>query len=339
MLQYKTIFLWIPLLIIFFFRKDDRQLYAIHGYAQGTDYSIRYYAKDSVVTQKAIDSILLQIDSSMSLYKPYSLINKFNTSSEGVELDRHFLNVVKKSFDIFKATDGVFDITVKPLVQAWGFGSKPITNFPDSSTIQQILPCIGMQNLNLKGSFLNKDKFCVELDLNGIAQGYSVDVVADYLLKNGVKSFVVEIGGELRINGRKPDGSFFKIGIEGPADTEGSEPAIKHVIQLKKGAITTSGNYRKYLQQGSKKISHLIDAKSGYPLQNSMISVTLYAKDAITADGYDNAIMAMEPLKALNFIKAHKDLECYLIYHKNDGSVADTLSAGFRKLLVNDNIH
>jgi len=337
MLQYKTIFLWIPLLIILLFKKDDRQLYAIHGYAQGTDYSIKYYAKDSVVTQKAIDSILLQIDSSMSLYKTYSLISKFNASPKGIEIDPHFLNVVKKSFEIFKATNGVFDITVKPLVQAWGFGAKPISKFPDSSTIQKILPCIGMQNLSIKGSFFNKNKSCVEIDLNGIAQGYSVDVVAEYLLQKGVKSFVVEIGGELRIKGRKPDGSFFRIGIEGPADTEGSEPGIKHVIQLNKGAITTSGNYRKYLQQGSKKISHLINAKTGYPLQNSMISVTLYAKDAITADGYDNAIMAMEPLEALKFVKAHKELECYLIYHKSDGSVADTLSTGFGKLLVNDN--
>ncbi|RZL18927.1 MAG: FAD:protein FMN transferase [Pedobacter sp.] len=337
MLQYKTIFLWIPLLIILLLKKDNRQLYVIHGYAQGTDYSIKYYAKDSVVTQKAIDSILLKIDSSMSLYKSYSLINKFNASYTGVELDRDFLKVVKRSFDIFKATNGIFDVTVKPLVQAWGFGSKPITDFPDSLTIKHILQCVGMHNLHLKGSFLSKQKSCVQIDLNGIAQGYSVDVVADYLLQKGIKSFVVEIGGELRIKGRKPDGSFFRIGIEGPADVESSEPAIKHIIQLNKGAITTSGNYRKYLQQGSKKISHLIDAKTGYPLQNSMISVTLYAKDAITADGYDNAIMAMEPLEALRFIKAHKELECYLIYHKNDGSIADTLSSGFRKLIVNDN--
>lgn len=337
MLQYKIFFLLIPLLIILLLKKDDRQLYAIHGYAQGTDYSIKYYAKDSVVTQKAVDSILLKIDSSMSLYKPYSLINQFNASSAGLDLDRHFLKVVKKSFGIFKATNGVFDITVKPLVQAWGFGSKPITIFPDSLTIKQILPCVGMHNLNLNGFFLNKQKSCVQIDLNGIAQGYSVDVVADYLQQKGVKSFVVEIGGELRIKGRKPDGSFFRIGIEGPAETGASEPKLKHVIQLDKGAITTSGNYRKYLQQGSKKISHLIDAKSGYPLQNSMISVTLYAKDAITADGFDNAIMAMEPIEALRFIKAHKELECYLIYHKSDGSIADTLSSGFKKLIVNDN--
>ena len=108
---------------------------------------------------------------------------------------------------------------------------------------------------------------------------------------------------------------------------------------MNQGAITTSGNYRKYLKQGSKKISHLINPKTGYPLQNSMISATVYAKNAITADGYDNALMAMEPLEALKFMKSHKGLECYLIYRKADGSIADTLSSGFKRLIVDYKIN
>jgi thiamine biosynthesis lipoprotein len=339
MYQIKIIIIWLPLLIILLLKKDDRQQYVIHGYAQGTDYSIKYFANDSVVTQKAIDSILLQIDSSMSLYKPFSLISKFNESLTGLRLDPHFLRVIKKSKEIFTATKGRFDITVKPLVQAWGFGSEPIHVFPDSSMIEKIMPCIGMQNLRLKGAYLMKAKPCIQIDLNGIAQGYSVDVVANFLLRKGVKSFVVEIGGELRIHGVKPDGSFFRVGIEGPGNTDSQEPFIKHVVKLDRGAITTSGNYRKYLKQGAKKISHLIDLKTGYPLQNPMISVTVYAKDAITADGYDNALMAMDPFVALDFIRSHKGLECYLIYHKVDGSIADTLSTGFKRLVVDDKIN
>ena len=332
--QYKIFIYCLPLLIFFLLRKDDRKQYAIHGYAQGTDYSIKYFAKDSVVTKGAVDSILLVIDSSMSLYKPYSLINRLNESSAGLTVDPHFVKVIKKSIEISKATGGIFDATVKPLVQAWGFGSKPILAFPDSTTVKQIMSCVGMQYLTLNGSFVKKAKPCIQIDLNGIAQGYSVDVVADYLIKKGIKSFVVEIGGELRIEGIKPDKSYFRIGIEGPGEKDNSTPLMKHIIQLKTGAITTSGNYQKYLQQGSKRISHLINAKTGYPLQNSMISVTLYSKDAITADGYDNAIMAMEPTQALKFIEAHSGLEGYLIYKDADGRVADTLSTGFRKLIV-----
>ncbi|MBC7566405.1 MAG: FAD:protein FMN transferase [Pedobacter sp.] len=333
MFRYNAIVLLISLLILFL-RKENQQQYIIHGYAQGTDYTIKYFARDSIVTKNAVDSILSQIDSSMSLYKPYSLINKLNASSGGLRLDPHFLKVVKRSFEITKSTKGKFDITVKPLVQVWGFGAKPIQDFPDSLTIKQILPCVGMQNLSLDGSFLRKSKPCIQVDVNGIAQGYSVDVVASYLLMNGVTSFVVEIGGELRIKGTKPDGSHFRIGIEGPGDGLNLEPAIKHVIELSNGAITTSGNYRKYLQQGSKKIFHLIDPKTGYPLQNSIISATLYAKDAITADGYDNALMAMEVNEAMTFIKSHRDLEAYIIYRQKDGNISDTLTAGFKKLIA-----
>ncbi|MCW3116533.1 MAG: thiamine biosynthesis protein ApbE, partial [Chitinophagaceae bacterium] len=101
------------------------------------------------------------------------------------------------------------------------------------------------------------------------------------------------------------------------------------------GAITTSGNYRRFLQMGKKKVSHLIDPKSGYPLDNTLISVTIYARDAVTADGYDNAIMAMGVEEALAFVAAKKEMEAYIIYHRKDGSVADTLSKGFRKLMIN----
>ena len=320
--------------IFLLFKKDDLRQYAIHGYAQGTDYSIKYFAKDSIVTKKNIDSILVVIDSSMSLYKSYSLINKFNASKDGLILDPHFTKVITKSFEVYKATKGKFDVTVEPLVQVWGFGAKPIDKFPDSAQVKELLKCVGMNNLSLKGNFLKKKKQCINVDLNGIAQGYSVDVVADYLIKKGITSFVVEIGGELRVKGPKPDGTSMHIGIEGPADSPNAEPVVRHVISIKEGAITTAGNYRKYLQKGSKKITHLIDPKTGYPIDNSLISVTIYAKYAITADGYDSPIMAMNVKEALDFIASKKSMEAYIIYHRKDGSVTDTLTAGFKKMIT-----
>jgi len=316
------------------FKKEDLRQYAIHGYAQGTDYSIKYFARDSIVTKGNVDSILMVIDSSMSLYKPYSLINKFNASQKGVVLDPHFAKVMAKSFEVYKATKGKFDVTVEPLVQAWGFGAKPVDKFPDSAQLKQMLKCVGMGNLSLKGNILKKRKPCIKVDLNGIAQGYSVDVVADYLIKKGITSFVVEIGGELRMKGPKPDGTSMRIGIEGPADLPNAEPVVRHVISIDNGAITTAGNYRKYVQKGSKKVAHLIDPKTGYPLDNALISVTIYAKDAITADGYDSPIMAMNVKEALDFITTKKDMEAYIIYHRKDGSVADTLTQGFKKMII-----
>ncbi|RZM23627.1 MAG: FAD:protein FMN transferase [Pedobacter sp.] len=324
--------LFIPLL--FFFNQEKQQQYIIQGYAQGTDYSIKYFAADSVVSKAEIDSILVLIDSSMSLYKPYSSINKFNNSSTGMLVDRHFKKVMKRSFEINRDTKGMFDVTVAPLVQAWGFGAKPISRFPDSSEIKRLLEFTGMNYLRLKKDYLSKLRSAVQVDFNGIAQGYSVDLVAGHLCKKGVKSFVVEIGGELFVKGPKPDGTAFRVGIEGPSPLADGEPVMRHVVAINQGAITTSGNYRKFLQRGSKKITHLIDPKTGYPLENTMISVTIYAKDAITADGYDNALMAMDVKSALDFVKARKGLEAYLIYHRPDGSVADTLSKGFKRIIA-----
>lgn len=330
----KSAILLLPLLISLFSQKKDQQQYSIHGYAQGTDYSIKYFAEDSVVTKSAVDSILLKIDSSMSLYKSYSLISQFNRAEKGILLDAHFAAVMRKSFEIYAATQGKFDVTVAPVVQAWGFGPKPVESFPDSATVKQLLQNVGMNYLELKGNYLKKKKPGIKIDLNGIAQGYSVDVVADYLLKKGIRSFVVEIGGELRVAGPKPDGSVMRIGIEGPALSAQSEPEIRHILSFSSGAVTTSGNYRKYLQRGKGKIAHLINPKTGYPLDNQLISATIYAKDAITADGYDNAVMAMGVEEALAFVNAKKGMEAYLIYHRKDGSVADTLTSGFRKMIL-----
>ncbi|ACU03353.1 FAD:protein FMN transferase [Pedobacter heparinus] len=318
----------------FFSGYADLREYTIKGYAQGTDYTVKYFAADSIVTKADIDRILNAIDSSMSLYKPYSLICRFNAADEGLHLDQHLVKVMRKSFAVYKDTRGKFDATVEPLVQAWGFGAKPIIKFPDSAEVKMLLACVGMNNLSLKGDYLKKSRPCIKLDLNGIAQGYSVDVIADYLQQKKIKSFVVELGGELRMKGPKPDGSSLRIGIEGPAMTADAEPVIKHVVRINNGAITTAGNYRKYLLNGAKKIAHLIDPKTGYPLDNALISVTIYAKDAITADGYDSPIMAMGVKEALDFVKARKGMEAYIIYHKKDGSVADTLTSGFRKMLV-----
>jgi thiamine biosynthesis lipoprotein len=122
----KSAILLLPLLISLFVHKKDQQQYSIHGYAQGTDYSIKYFAEDSIVTKAAVDSILLKIDSSMSLYKSYSLISQFNQAEQGILLDAHFATVMRKSFEIYKDTQGKFDVTVAPLVQAWGFGPKPV---------------------------------------------------------------------------------------------------------------------------------------------------------------------------------------------------------------------
>ena len=181
----------------------EEQKHTLTGLTQGTSYNISYYSINKKIEKSVIDSILAVIDSSMSLYKPYSLINKFNNSKQGVEIDDKFRIVLKKSLQVYDDTQGLFDITIAPLVQAWGFGVKEIDDYPTPSAIETIKKCIGSNLLKLNGSHLIKAKPCVKIDMNGIAQGYTVDVVADYLLDRGITRFVVEIGGELRIKWNK----------------------------------------------------------------------------------------------------------------------------------------
>ncbi|MEP7375836.1 MAG: FAD:protein FMN transferase [Chitinophagaceae bacterium] len=305
----------------------------IDGLAQGTTYHIIYYANDTMVYKRQVDSILDKIDSSLSLYKSYSLINQFNYSRDGVIPDEHFRKVVKKAIEVYHHTNGLFDITVEPLTTAWGFGPARTTTLPDSTAIKNILPCVNSRLLYWEGKKLRKKKPCVRLDANGIAQGYSVDVLADFFESKSVKNYVIELGGEIRAKGHKfPGNEKMKIGIETPGD-DPEFSLIEKVVWLDKGAITTSGNYRRYYESDGKKITHLLNPNTGYSLQNELISVTVYAKDAITADGYDNALMAMGLKKAIDFVEKRKDMAAHFIYQKNDGTIADTMTKRFVVLL------
>ncbi|MDI3319916.1 FAD:protein FMN transferase [Pinibacter soli] len=301
----------------------------INGFAQGTTYHITYYAEDSSIHQLQVDSILNSLDSSLSIYKPYSVISQFNASASGCNIDKHLKAVVKKSLDTYEQTNGLFDITVLPLVQAWGFGNKKNVDDPDSAVIQSLLPCISSKLLVLESNFLRKLKPCVQIDVNGIAQGYSVDVLSDFFEANGIRNYMIEVGGEIRVKGKKyPENTAMKIGIEAP-QSDFDKEHFQKVISLDSGAITTSGSYGKYHESGGKKVSHIINPKTGYSSQNELISVTVFAKDAITADAYDNALMLMGLTQAIKFVDGRKDMRAYFIYEIG-GAIRDTVSANFK---------
>lgn len=310
-----------------------RRAYGLTGFAQGTTYAITYYAADSAVTGEEVTRKLAEIDASMSLYAPGSLINQFNRSTRGIVADRHLRRVVRKALQVYQDTDGLFDATVEPLVRAWGFGTQHIEAPPSPATIQALLAEVGSDKLHLRGDSLLKDRPGVHLDLNGIAQGYTVDVLAALLERHHIRNYLVELGGEIRVRGHKwPGGELMRIGIERP-DTGAVQPSgMQQVIQLRAGGVTTSGNYRKFKQWGSLRSAHLIDPKTGNPFQNEMISVTVLARDALTADAYDNALMGMGLAKALAFLHRHRDLQAYLLYQRPNGTIADAATPGFQRL-------
>lgn len=337
MMRSVTILLVIALIFLSATKLTEKQTWKLQGFAQGTSWHITYYATDSIIALSNIDSILTKLDSSLSIYKPYSLISRFNQSKDSLAIDDHLSNLIKASIQTYVNTNGIFDITIQPVIQAWGFGPIKVSNMPDSLTISNLMLCVDSRNLSLQGSTLIKRKPCVSIDVNGIAQGYSVDVLANYLEAKGIPDFMIELGGEIRLKGLKyPGAKPIRIGIEAPAENEFEQALMQKVISPGNGAITTSGSYRKFHQSNGQKISHIIDARTGYPARNELISVTVFAKDAITADAYDNALMAMGLDKALQFLQQHPELAAYFIYRKKEGAIADTASLNFDKFIVDE---
>lgn len=315
-----------------FFAQTPRRI-SFDGLAQGTTYHIVYFADDSLVQQSQVDSVLSSLDSSLSLYKSYSLINRFNRSSHGSAADLHLRRVVKRSLEINRDTRGIFDITIGPLTVAWGFGPDRVQDPPDSARVSMLKTCVGSTLLKWRGKQLLKKKPCVQLDPNGIAQGYTVDVLATFFESRGVYNYVIELGGEIRLRGKRlPQGTKLTVGIEAPGD-DPDFSLIEKVVSFEQGAITTSGNYRRYYNSNGRKITHLIDGRSGYPVSNELISVTVFANDAMTADGYDNALMAMGLRDAISFVEHRPQLAAHFIYRRPDGGIADTMSSRFRALV------
>ena len=310
--------IFINLIIAFLFSPTSQQVwnkYQISGFTQGTTYNVTYYSQERVVNENQLDSVFNRIDLSLSIYEERSLISQFNNTKDGIVMDTH----------------GLFDITVLPLMEAWGFGKKGvIPTEPNPEMIKEIKKNIGTNLLKTKGNSLLKKNPKVRIDVNGIAQGYSVDVVADFLEQKKIVNYLVEIGGEIRIKGkRQPSGELMKIGIESPTNDGYLPKSYQKIVSIPEGAITTSGNYQKFYESNGKKISHLMNPKTAYSIQNDLISVTVFAPDAITADGYDNALMAMGLKKAFRFVSKRKKLEAYFIYKDANGIVRDTATAGF----------
>lgn len=300
--------------------------FVINGQAQGTTYNIQYYAPRSVVSKVMVDSVLDVIDRSMSLYDDQSLISTFNRLDTPVELDEHMVLVLRRAFDIHDISEGLFDISVTPLVDLWGFGPKRIEALPLQHSIDSVLQFIGMDKLILEGNQLRKKDKRVQIDLNGIAQGYSVDVLAQCLDSMGVQNYLVELGGEIRVKGYKDEKAPFEIAIESPQ----GKNDMPVVLQLTDKAITTSGNYRRAFDFEGRRIHHHINPKDGYPVQNNIASVTVIAPTAMDADGYDNVFMAMSVEKGLALANRLDDIDIHIIYKENE-QFKEISSTGFSR--------
>ena len=330
----RTLIFTLSLFISSFSFSQSNNRFSLTGPAQGTSFSITYFHPSEIFTLATADSIFRSVDSSLSIYNPSSLISRFNKGNDPVPLDQHLSSVIRKALETYRLTGGAFDITIKPLMDAWGLGANGQAGpSPDSNTIHKILECIGSDKLMITDSLLVKLKPCIQIDVNGIAQGYTVDLLAQYLDKLGVNNYIIELGGEIKVKGNKPGGKPFTVGIEMPSDDLLLPPMIQQHLQLDSGAITTSGSYRKFIESNGKKINHIFDPKTGNSYQGNVLSVTVYAADAITADAFDNALLLMPLKESLAFVEDHQELAAYFIYTDNNGIIKGKASNRFKSLM------
>lgn len=300
----------------------------ITGQGQGTTYTLKYFS-DKEINKKSIDSILSVIDLSMSLYKDSSLINRFNEGPDlYIDMDPHMKKVIKESFKIHKFSKGYFDITVFPLVSLWGFGPKGFSKVPNQNEVDSVKQFVGMDKLYVRRNRLYKTDPRVRIDLNGIAQGYTVDCLAAYLSHEGVKNFLVELGGEIRTKGQKPNGNFQIMIDEKATDTAYSYP----VLSVKNMAVTSSGVREKHYRLGDKIVSHHIDPRSGKPIESKTISVTVIAKTALLADAVDNYFMSLDVQEAIRIAEKTRDVDICLYYLDNKNTKV-TYTSGFNNYI------
>lgn len=286
------------------------------GLIFGTTYSITYQSNEDL--HKEILAQLHKVNMTFSTFEERSIISKINRNIP-VQLNQMFIEVFDLAKQVSKDTNGAFDITVAPLVNAWGFGFKSGIH-PTKHTIDSLLTLTGYDKVAVMGSTVKKRDPRIMLDCSGIAKGYGCDAVAQLLRSKDVKNFMVEIGGEVITSGNSDKRLPWKIGVTKPTDDPTqTNNELQTVLNVTDKAMATSGNYRRFYYKNGKKYAHTIDPKTGYPVQHSILSATVLANTCAKADAYATAFMVLGLDKTKEVLQRHPDLMVYLIYTNADG--------------------
>jgi len=298
---------------------------AIEGQAQGTTFRVNYQNTYTQDLSSPIDSIFKMIDKSMSLWDANSLISKVNDNLFYEKLDAHFVNVFNMSEIISKRTNGFFDITVGPLVKAWGFGVKKGLPTPSKDQLDSLRSLIGFEKVKIENNKIVKANQNAQLDFNAIAQGYTVDVIAAFLDSKGINNYLVEVGGEVRGKGKNKEGLAWKVGIEKPQD----ERELQVVVNLDGKSLATSGSYRKFFFKDGRKYAHAINPHTGLPVTHNLLSISVMAENCMKADAYATAFLVMGLEKTKYFAKK-ENLDYFAIYEES-GEIKTFASENFNK--------
>lgn len=322
----KKILFVLLLLAIYSCNKSNYRAY--RGGMYGTTFSIIYNYHSNL--DKDIYDRMNSINASLSMFNPNSTISKFNQKGVmQIAIDSDFEKMYTKAVEVYEATDGAFDISVAPLINAWGFGYKH-QKLPTDEVVDSIMNFIGMDKVTMENHFIKKKIDGVELDASSIAKGLGVDLVAEYLDDKNIKNYMVEIGGEVRVKGVNRNGVKWRVGIDKPLEHDKNRE-IQLILNMDDGAVATSGNYRNFYIKDGQKYTHTINPHTGYPVSKSILSASVYSATCMEADAYATAFMVLGLDAAKSVIKNVKSIEGLIIYGEED-NIRIWMSDGFAKL-------
>ena len=326
MKAWKILFLIFLIVASVLIIKNEPPYHTDRGFIFGTYYNICYKSKENL--QHKIDSTLKSVDNSLSPFNKRSVITAINENRDTI-VDAQFSEVFALAQEISNATDGAFDITVAPLVNALGFGFKQGITV-DSITVDSLLQYVGYKSVELTDNKVIKQHPQTMLDCSAIAKGYGCDRVASMLESYGVKDYMVEIGGEVVSKGKNNKSKQWSIGISKPTDDKsGTINELQEILHISGKSVATSGNYRNYRYEDGRKLSHTIDPRTGYPVAHTLLSATVIANDCATADAYATAFMVIGIEKAIEICK-QKEIDAYFIYSTPEGGISTRETDGMK---------
>lgn len=338
LLRYRLWVSFLPVIfVLFFFSGCGRAEHQLNGKTMGTTYHIKVVAPRSEKTaplQADIDTLLEAVNQSMSTYLNDSEISRFNAFDEtdaDFPISAHFLRVMLTAREIYDLTRGAWDGTVNPLVNLWGFGrGGNLNHLPTDDEIRQALNRVGFDRIEVAvGGQLRKKRADVTIDLASIAKGYAVDQVALLLRGRGYKEFIVEIGGEVYAAGKRKDGKPWKVGINQPSQSAAFDE-VYQVVALEDRALATSGDYRNFYNIEGQIYSHIIDPRTGRPVQNGVVSASVMADNCTLADGLATALMVMGPKDGVALLDRLPGVEGLVVVRHEDEKLENFWSRGIK---------
>ncbi|MCI5580675.1 MAG: FAD:protein FMN transferase [Phocaeicola plebeius] len=302
------------------------------GLVFGTVYKITYQSAENL--KEDIEAELQKVDHSLSPFNPNSVITHINDNTD-LTPDSLFLDVFRLAKEVSAVTHGAFDITVAPLVNAWGFGFKSGSSI-DPAHIDSLRQRVGIDKVELApDGTLHKQDPNIQLDCSAIAKGYGVDCVARLLDRKGVRNYMIDIGGEVVVKGKNPQQHPWHIGVNKPIDDSLSvNQELQTILSITDVGMATSGNYRNFYYRDGKKYAHTIDPRTGYPVQHNILSSTVIAADCATADAYATSFMVLGLDSSKAICEQHPELEAYFIYSRPDSTNGIYFTKGMKKYIL-----